>query len=129
MCCYVCIALVSIYSTYSIVCAASLMSCYQHMFLCVSMCLRSSHIVDWASIGYGCQSCSWSAGQGIRNFPLSLFAPENPVSRDGFSRPVPRQPVHWLIVLYQCVCMACTRMYIGMCGVSDAVPPVKKKRG
>ena len=27
-----------------------------------------------------------------------------------------------------CVCMACTRMYIGMCGVSDAVPPVKKKR-
>ena len=27
------------------------------------------------------------------NISLSLFAPENLVSRDGFSRPVPRQPV------------------------------------
>ena len=28
------------------------------------------------------------------NTPLSTFAPENLVSRDGFSRPVPRQPAH-----------------------------------
>ena len=28
------------------------------------------------------------------NIPLSPCAPENLVSRDGFSRPVPRQPAH-----------------------------------
>ena len=28
------------------------------------------------------------------NIPLSPCVPENLVSRDGFSRPVPRQPVH-----------------------------------
>ena len=28
------------------------------------------------------------------NISLSAFAPENLVSRDGFSRPVPRQPAH-----------------------------------
>ena len=28
------------------------------------------------------------------NIPLSLCVPENLVSRDGFSRPVPRQPAH-----------------------------------
>ena len=28
------------------------------------------------------------------NFPLSLYVPENLISRDGFSRPVPRQPAH-----------------------------------
>ena len=28
------------------------------------------------------------------NVPLSLCVPENLVSRDGFSRPVPRQPAH-----------------------------------
>ena len=28
------------------------------------------------------------------NIPLSPFVPENLVSRDGFSRPVPRQPAH-----------------------------------
>ena len=28
------------------------------------------------------------------NIPLSLYVPENLVSRDGFSRPVPRHPAH-----------------------------------
>ena len=28
------------------------------------------------------------------NIPLSQHAPDNLVSRDGFSRPVPRQPAH-----------------------------------
>ena len=28
------------------------------------------------------------------NIPLSAFVPENLVSRDGFNRPVPRQPAH-----------------------------------
>ena len=27
-------------------------------------------------------------------FPVSLFAPENLVSRDGFGRPIPHQPAH-----------------------------------
>ena len=43
------------------------------------------------------QSCSWSAKQGKLIFPcLSPLAPENSVSRDGFGRPVPRQPAHYL---------------------------------
>ena len=29
------------------------------------------------------------------NIPLSPYVPENLVSRDGFSRPVPRQPAHF----------------------------------
>ena len=42
------------------------------------------------------QSCSsWSAKQGILNFPFSSFAPENYlVLRDRFDRPVPRQPTY-----------------------------------
>ena len=35
-----------------------------------------------------------SAEQEKMNISLSAFAPENLVSRDGFGRPVPRQPVH-----------------------------------
>ena len=34
---------------------------------------------------------SWT---GKMNIPPSPYAPENLVSRDGFSRPVPRQPAH-----------------------------------
>ena len=30
----------------------------------------------------------------VINIPLSPFAPENLVSRDGFGSPVPRQPAH-----------------------------------
>ena len=33
------------------------------------------------------------------NIPLSPCVPENLVSRDGFSRPVPRQPAHLLVVV------------------------------
>ena len=33
-------------------------------------------------------------GVVFQDYPLSPFAPENFVSRDGFSRPVPRQPAH-----------------------------------
>ena len=55
----------------------------------------SSHIAEYeyGSTGQGCQSCSWSAEQGNK-IPLSPCVPENLVSRDGFSRPVPRQPAH-----------------------------------
>ena len=38
------------------------------------------------------KSCSWSAGK--MNIPPSPCVPENLVSRDEFSRPVPRQPAH-----------------------------------
>ena len=34
------------------------------------------------------------SGTGKMNISLSTFAPENLVSRDGFSSPVPRQPAH-----------------------------------
>ena len=33
------------------------------------VCVWSSLAADWASTGYGCQSCLWSAEQGKRNFP------------------------------------------------------------
>ena len=48
----------------------------------------SSHIAEYGSTG--------SRGQLNRenNIPLSPCVPENLVSRDGFSRPVPRQPAH-----------------------------------
>ena len=35
----------------------------------VCVCVWSSLSADWASTGYGCQSCLWSAEQGKRNFP------------------------------------------------------------
>ena len=35
---------------------------------------------------------SWSAKRGKMNISLSPFTPKNLVSRDGFGRPVPRQP-------------------------------------
>ena len=38
--------------------------------------------------------CSWSLMNRIMFFPLSSFAPENLVSRDGFGHPVPRQSAH-----------------------------------
>ena len=53
----------------------------------------ATHIAEYGSTGKGCQSCSWSAEQG-NNIPLSPCVPEDLVSRDGFSRPVPRQPAH-----------------------------------
>ena len=31
--------------------------------VCVCVCVWSSRSADWASTGYGCQSCSWSADQ------------------------------------------------------------------
>ena len=34
-----------------------------------------------------------------KNVPLSPCVPENLVSRDGFSRPIPRQPAHLHTVL------------------------------
>ena len=36
------------------------------------------------------------------NILLSPYAPENLVSRDGFSRPVPRQPAHYLHTQAEC---------------------------
>ena len=33
------------------------------------------------------------------NIPLSPCVPENLVSRDGFSRPIPRQPTHLHMIL------------------------------
>ena len=54
------------------------------MYVC--MYVWSSHIAEYGSTGQGCQSCSWSAE--------SPCVPENLVSRDGFSRPVPRQSAH-----------------------------------
>ena len=46
-------------------------------------------VAEYASTGYGCQSCSWSADQGQLLFPWSPVAHENLVSRDGVrpSRP------------------------------------------
>ena len=47
--------------------------------------------IEYGSTRYGYQ------GQLNRKpvFALSQFAPENLASRDGFGRPVPRQPIHY----------------------------------
>ena len=38
------------------------------------------------------------------SIPLSPCVPENLVSRDGFSRPVPRQPAHLQTQADECTC-------------------------
>ena len=63
----------------------------QQVYIC--MYVWSSHIAEYGSTGYGCQSFSWSAEQG-ENISLSPCAPDNLVSRDGFGSPVPRQPAN-----------------------------------
>ena len=60
----------------------------------VCMYVWSSHIAEYGSTGKGCQSCPWSVEQGKIIIPLCPCVPEDLVSRDGFSRPVPRQPAH-----------------------------------
>ena len=49
--------------------------------------------MDQPGTTVGCQFCSWPAEQGKFNSP-SPFAPDKLISRDGFDRPVPRQPAH-----------------------------------
>ena len=57
----------------------------------------------WQSMDQSCKVANPARGQlnrenehapGRMNMPLSPYVPENLVSRDGFSRPVPRQPAH-----------------------------------
>ena len=61
------------------------------MYVC--MYVWSSHIAEYGSTG---KAANPARGQLNRekNIPLSPCVPENLVSRDGFSRPVPRQPAH-----------------------------------
>ena len=65
------------------------------MYVCVYVCMYvwSSHIAEYGSTG---KVANPTRGQLDRenNIRLSLCVPENLVSRDGFSRPVPRQPAH-----------------------------------
>ena len=63
-----------------------------------SSCIRyimveAEHVWLAPSVEYG-STCLWSAEQGNIHSSLSQFAPVNLVSRDRFSRPVPRQPAH-----------------------------------
>ena len=46
------------------------------------------------------------------NIPLSPCVPENLVSRDGFSRPVPRQPAHLHTQAESGAYCVCVCMYI-----------------
>ena len=61
------------------------------MYVC--MYVWSSHIAEYDQPG---KVANPARGQLNRenNIPLSPCVPENLVSRDGFSRPVPRQPAH-----------------------------------
>ena len=47
--------------------------------------ISSFFSAEYESTEYGCQ---------LKFFPVPVRAPENLVSRDGFDRPVPRQPAH-----------------------------------
>ena len=62
-------------------------------FMYVCMYVWSSHIAEYGSAG---KVANPASGQLNRenNIPLSPCVPENLVSRDGFSRPVPRQPAY-----------------------------------
>ena len=62
--------------------------------VCMYVCMYGHHI--WQSMDQPGKVANPARGQLNRenNIPLSPCVPENLVSRDGFSRPVPRQPAH-----------------------------------
>ena len=53
----------------------------------------SSHIAEYGSTGKVANPARGQLSRE-RSIPLSPCVPENLVTRDGFSRPVPRQPAH-----------------------------------
>ena len=63
------------------------------MYVCTGMYVWSSHIAEYGSTGEGCHPVRGQLNREM-NLPLSPCVPENLVSRDGFSRPVPREPAH-----------------------------------
>ena len=64
----------------------------QYMYVCMHV--WSSHIAEY--IDQPGKVANLARGQLNRGgeYSLSPHAPENLVSRDGFGRPVPRQPAH-----------------------------------
>ena len=64
------------------------------MYVCMYVCMYGHHI--YRSMNQPGKVTNPARGQLNRenNIPLSPCVPENLVSRDGFSRPVPRQPAH-----------------------------------
>ena len=73
----------------------------------VTVCVVITFSTDWASTGYNYESCLWSAQQvHKKNSPLSPLASEKLVSRDGFGRPIPRQPTARLFLLFSFPCSA-----------------------
>ena len=67
--------------------------CYN--ILCMYVCMYDGHHIQQSMDQPG-EVANPARGQLNRenNIPLSPCVPENLVSRDGFSRPVPRQPAH-----------------------------------
>ena len=65
--------------------------------LCIYLCTRYGHYIN-QSINQPCKVANASRGQRNKEKGnlMSPFAPENLVSRDGFGRPIPRQPAHSL---------------------------------
>ena len=58
------------------------------MYVCMVI-----HMAEYGSTGKVANPARGQLNREKHN-PLSLCVPESLVSRDGFSRPVPRQPVH-----------------------------------
>ena len=67
--------------------------CYQ-TYVCMYVCMYGHHMQQ--SMDQPGKVANPARGQLNKenNIPLSPCVPENLVSRDGFSRPVPRQPAH-----------------------------------
>ena len=64
-----------------------------HMYVCMYVCMVITYSRVW--INWVRLPILLVVGKtGKINIPLSPCVPENLVSRDGFSRPVPRQPAH-----------------------------------
>ena len=67
------------------------------LILCMYVCMYVCMVITYSRVWINRERLpillvvSWT---GKKNIPLSPCVPENLVSRDGFSRPVPRQPAH-----------------------------------
>ena len=85
--------ILSMYVMY--VCSIYVCSMYVCMNCCMHVCMyiRSSLKVDWHQPGMVANPARGQLNRENDYFPIPV-RPENVVSRDGFGRPVPRQPAY-----------------------------------
>ena len=71
---------------------------YVSMYLCIYVCIYVCMVITYSRVWINRVRLPINPARGQmnreKNIPLSPCVPENLVSRDGFSHPVPRQPAH-----------------------------------